>query len=264
MLAVIAAGGGSTFPAGGDEVGRLIGPIYGVWLMGPSVAAILTIGLVHGRPGLRDLLSRLFKWRVGAGWYGVALLTAPLVITAILYALSLTSSSFLPRLYATDDRVSLLQYGFVTALMVGIFEELGWTGFVVPTLRLRHGVFATGLILGFLWSAWRFLVVFWASGDSLAGLSPFLFVPIVLFTWQPASRVLFVWVYDRTGSLLVTVLMHTSFVASWTILTPLTVIGAPLMTYYLVLAAALWVVVAAIFVVDRRRLAAQAPRRRLA
>jgi uncharacterized protein len=259
MLLVISAGGGSSFPASGEEVGRLIGPIYAVWLMGPAVAGILLVALVHGRAGWRDLLARLLKWRVGAGWYAIALLTAPLLITAILFALSRTSSDFLPRLYSAGDWVSLLQFGIVAGLMVAFFEELGWTGFVVPTLRLRHGVFTTGLFLGFLWSAWRSSVVFWASGDARGELSPFLFVAAVVFSWQPASRVLLVWIYDRTGSLFVTMLMHASFVTFWTVLTPLTVVGAPLVTYYLVLAAALWVV-AGVAVASRRKLSPQRPR----
>jgi uncharacterized protein len=260
MLLVISAGGGSSFPASGDEIGRLIGPIYAVWLMGPTIAGILLVALVQGRAGWRELLARLLKWRVGAGWYAIALLTAPLLITAILFALSRASSDFLPRLYSAGDWVSLLQFGIVAGLMVAFFEELGWTGFVVPTLRRRYGVFTTGLFLGFLWSAWRSLVVFWASGDTRGELSSLLFVAAVVFSWQPASRVLLVWIYDRTGSLFVTMLMHASFVTFWTILTPLTVVGVPLVTYYLVLAAALWVVVAGVAGASRRKLSPQRPR----
>ena len=37
-------------------------------------------GLVYGRAGLRDLLTRMTRWRVGARWYAVALLTAPLLV----------------------------------------------------------------------------------------------------------------------------------------------------------------------------------------
>ena len=34
---------------------------------------------------------------------------------------------------------------------MGFFEELGWTGFAIPTLmRLRYGVLGTGLIVGVL------------------------------------------------------------------------------------------------------------------
>ncbi len=61
-------------------------------LVGPSVTGILLTALVYGRAGLREFVSRLLKWRVGASWYAVALLTAPVVMTATLLALSLSCS----------------------------------------------------------------------------------------------------------------------------------------------------------------------------
>ena len=60
-------------------------------LAGPSVAGIVLTGLIYGRAGFRDFLTRMTRWRVGARWYAVALLTAPLVFTAILLPLSLIS-----------------------------------------------------------------------------------------------------------------------------------------------------------------------------
>ena len=65
-------------------------------ILGPSVAGILLTAFLYGRAGLREFRSRLLKWRVGAGWYAVALLTAPLVSTAVLLALSLVSPSTYP------------------------------------------------------------------------------------------------------------------------------------------------------------------------
>ena len=64
--------------------------VYLAMLVGPAVAGILPAGLVHGRAGLCDLLTRLTRWRVSARWYAVALLTAPLLVTATSFALSLT------------------------------------------------------------------------------------------------------------------------------------------------------------------------------
>jgi membrane protease YdiL (CAAX protease family) len=45
--------------------------------------------------------------------------------------------------------------GLVVGLLVPFFEELGWTGFATAELRKRHGVLATGLIMGLLWGAWH-------------------------------------------------------------------------------------------------------------
>jgi hypothetical protein len=73
-----------------------------------------------------------------------------------------------------------------------------------------------------------------------------IFMPAVLFTWLPAYRVLMVMVYDRTGSLLVAMLMHASLIAFWRIFTPLALTGVALVISYLVLTAALWVIIAVI------------------
>ena len=81
----------------------------------------------------------------------MALLTAPLVSTAILLALSLRSREFLPLIFTSDERAALVLMGIVGGLVVGFFEELGRTGFAIPTLmRLRYGVLGTGLIVGVL------------------------------------------------------------------------------------------------------------------
>jgi hypothetical protein len=107
-----------------------------------------------------------------------------------------------------------------------------------------------GLIVGVVWGAWHFLVNVWASGTSSGALSLAVFLPAVLFSFLPAYRVLMVWVYDRTEqSLLVAMLMHTSLTASTLILMPLAISGVPLVSYDLVLAGALWVVVGAVAVV---------------
>jgi membrane protease YdiL (CAAX protease family) len=189
---------------------------------------------------------------VGARWYAVALLTVPFLAMAILLALSLFSPKFLPTIITSDDKVSLLLIGITGGLGASIFEELGWTGFAIPQLRRRYSVITTGLSVGFLWGAWHLLVTFWGSGDSsgaisLAILLPALLSPIVIL---PAYRVLMVWVYDHTGSLLVAILMHVGVTASTLIIQPQTTSGMPGLIYSLVLAAALWVFVA---VVRRRQ-----------
>jgi membrane protease YdiL (CAAX protease family) len=230
-------------------------------LLGPSVAGILLTGLTSGKAGLRELLSRLLRWRVGARWYAVALLTAPLSTVAVLLVLSLLSPEFLPGIFTSDDKATLLLTGIVAGLMVGFFEELGWTGFAVPRLRLRYGVLATGLIVGLLWGAWHF-ILFWESDSFSRALSLALLLGR-LFSWLPAFRVLMVWVYDRTGSLLVTMLMHVSLVASTVIVEP-PLTGGGLLTYILVRAAVLWVIAAVVAVANGGRLSRQSLPRQVA
>ena len=235
---------------------------------GPVVAGILLTGLVYGRAGFREFRSRLFRWRVGARWYAVALLPAPLVVAAVIFALSLASPVFLPGIVRTDDKVAYLLFNLAVGLTAGFLEEIGWTGFAVPALRRRYGVFATGLIAGVLWGAWHYLGNVAAAETVRGTLSLSVFLPLSLFNLLVGSllpfRVLMVWVYDRTGSLLVAMLMHVSLTASIRILTPMGIEGVPIFIYDFVLAAALWVVVAAVAVANRRQLSRQPLRRRVA
>lgn len=245
ILIVIGPGG---IPGTTAQIEKLFPIALMTLLVGPSVAGILLTGLIYGREGFREFLSRLLKWRVSVRWYVVALLATPFLVTVTLLVLSLSSPAFLPSVFTTDDKASLLLSGIAVGLMGGLLEELGWTGFAVPKLRLRYGVLTTGLIVGFLWGAWHFLVTFWASGDSSGALSLPLLLPPLLFyaVLLPVYRVLMVWVYDRTESLLVAILMHASLTASTVfILQPQ---ATALVTYYLVLAAVLWIFVAVVAV----------------
>jgi len=261
-----AVGGPGGFPGTEEQVATLWPFAVLAYLAGPPVAGILLTGLVHGRAGLRDLLTRMTRWRVGARWYAVALLTAPLLmLTVTPLALSLLFPEFLPRIFTSTDKASLVLFGIVMGLAAGVFEELGWTGFAVPTLRLHYGVLATGLIVGVPWGAWHFLVNVWSSGTSSGAISPTLFLHSFLFSVGvlPAFRILMVWVYDRTESLLVAMLMHASLTAGNILLVPLAT-GMALVSWSLALAAALWVVVAAVAVAQGGHFSRQPLRRRAA
>ena len=213
-----------------------------VSLLGPGIAGVLMTALVAGRPGLRELLSRLLRWRVGLRWYAVALLTAPLVTILTLLALSLTSRAFVPAIITAEDKASLVLSGIAVGLIVPIFEELGWTGFVTPRLWLRHGVLGTGLIMGLLWGAWH-LPIFAGSAAASGGIPPALFMAAMLFSWLPPYRVLIVWVHDRTQSLLLVMLMHMPIVVSQFVLNPEGLSGEQMFASLIATGAALWLVV---------------------
>ena len=233
--------------------------VYVAMLVGPSFAGILLTGLLEGKAGFRKLFSSLARWQVSARWYSVALLTAPLMIITILIGLSLVSSEFQPAIFTSDNKVALVMSSIVAGLVVGLFEELGWTGFAVPKLNQRYGVLNTGLIVGFVWGAWHFLP-FWKS-DTFSAAFPLFLLLGQLFSWLPPYRILMVWVYDRTDSLLVTVLMHASLMASLNFLVPAELSGTTLLTWILSWAVALWFVVAVGVMVKNGRFSVQSAKR---
>jgi membrane protease YdiL (CAAX protease family) len=242
--AILVSVGFDGFPVTQDQLPVLIVAM----LLGPSGAALLAAWISSGRDGVRDLFSRLSRWRVSPRWYAVAILTAPLSTIAVLAILSLFSPDFPTALSASEDKVGLVLMWIVSGLMVGFFEELGWTGFAVPRMRRLYGVFATGLSLGLLWGAWHLLVNL--ESDTFAGALPLGLLFARLFTWLPAYRILMVWVYDHTESQLVVTLMHVFLVATTGILDPV-LSGGKLLIFLLAKAAVFWLFVAAVFLRKR-------------
>ena len=234
-------------------------------LAGPSIAGLLLTALVSGRAGLRKLLSRLLRWRVEPRWYAVALLTAPVVFITVHSALSLALPVFRP----TVVTASVLLPAVAGALAVGVFEELGWTGFAIPTLRARYSALGTAFIVGVSWGAWHLLTNdVWIAKTYSGGLPLVLFVTLnglsLVLGQLPAYRILMVWVYDRTGSLLVAMLMHASLSACTFILGPSTLTGLGLVAYGFALAGAWWIIVAVFGLSLRYRRDLNAARARLA
>jgi membrane protease YdiL (CAAX protease family) len=250
---VLVLGAPYGMPATSDQANKFWPIVFLPFFLGPLLASLLLTGIVNGRDGFRELLSRLSKWRVNFRWYAVAFLTAPLLVTTILLVLSLTSSIFLPQILTSADKVGLLLTGLLVGLIEGgLMEELGWTGFAVPHLRLRYSVVTTGVIVGFLWGLWHILPTFWSSGNSSGTLDLPLFLPTCFYYIGvlPAYRILMVWVYDHTRSLLVAILMHAILSASTLFILLPPAIGVQLMTYYLILTTALWIAVAAVVMVN--------------
>jgi uncharacterized protein len=263
ILLVLGLGPGG-FSATPQQFQKAVPYAVPAMVLGPGLAGILLTGLLHGRAGLSEFRSRLLRWRVEARWYAVALLTAPILLTGVMVSLSLISPEFLPRIFIASDKASVLLLGIAAGLVAGIFEELGWTGFAIPRMRLRYGVLSTGLFVGVLWGAWHLLQNYWASGVTSGDISLSLWLAdavVGVFVGQlVAYRVLMVWVYEHTQSLLLAMLMHVSFAAFTFILFPPSAIMANLISGY-AYTAVLWVVVAVVAVANHGHLTRQPPHR---
>ena len=107
-----------------------------------------------------------------------------------------------------------------------------------------YGVFATGIAVGVVRGAWHFPL--FREAASFSGAPPLVLLLVQLFAWLPAYRVLMVWVYDRTESLLVVTLMHASLIANQLIVRPAVTGEATSLVLNLAWAGALWVVVAVV------------------
>jgi membrane protease YdiL (CAAX protease family) len=220
--------------------------MFPAMLTGPAIAGISLTAIIDGRAGLRDLRSRMGRWRFegqGFKWYAI-LLVPPVVITAVLVALdSFVSPVFAPRLFPV---------GIFFGLLAGFLEEIGWTGYALPRMLPKQGVLGAGVTLGALWGLWHLPVI-----DSLGAASPHgaYWLPYVLafIAVMTAIRVIMAWAYSRTTSVLLNQLMHASSTGFLVMLSPAFVSPGQEVFWYAVYAAALWIGIGAVAVVDRRR-----------
>jgi hypothetical protein len=102
--------------------------------------------------------------------------------------------------------------------------------------------------VGIWWSAWHLFPLVWSSRAAAGEMAMSVYLMTtaagIFVGYLTAFRVLMVWVYDRSESLVVGMLMHVSFTASLLTLNPLNIAGVDLVAYSFALAAAVWMVVA--------------------
>jgi CAAX protease family protein len=108
-------------------------------ILGVTLPAFLVTVLTRGGAGVRDLLGRCLRWRVGLVWYLAALFGLLAVMVLIGSALSDPSP-----LEVLTERWPLLFTLFLPEvlfpfLFIQLFEEAGWTGFMQHTLQERRG-----------------------------------------------------------------------------------------------------------------------------
>ena len=118
-----------------------------------------------------------------------------------LFALSLFSADFAPVL-----TLSVMAFG---ALLSSLWEEIGWTGFATPIMLKRFSPLETGLLLGFLHAMWHFAAGVYGAAAFHGNL--FIINFLITSVGIIGLRVITIWIYTRTRSLVLGWLMHASF-----------------------------------------------------
>jgi CAAX protease family protein len=213
FLIMVYAFGWSTLIAA-DSVGLpfLLVSSLGV-VFGLALPAFLVTAATSGKAGVRALLGRCLRWRVGIVWYLLALLGLPLVTllvanaflgTAPLEALAqkwpLFFTMFLPSI-------------FIPLVITHLFEETGWTGFMQDTLQDRRGPLLASILVAPAFALFHLPLIFLEAPRITLAL-----VPVALFQIAIQAiasiffRVIIMWLYNGTGrSVLIVALFHSSF-----------------------------------------------------
>jgi uncharacterized protein len=125
---------------------------------GVLLASFIVIALSQGRSGLRELGSRMIRWRVRWIWYAAAL-GIPLAVAVVSVALNVvlgapvSSLAKLPSLYIFPV---VLLVRLINPVDGPLAEEPGWRGFALPRLQgSGHSPLVATVILALLVAGWH-------------------------------------------------------------------------------------------------------------
>ncbi|MEU8279766.1 CPBP family intramembrane glutamic endopeptidase [Microbispora bryophytorum] len=193
----------------GAVAGRLSAnlPVSALMACCPLLAAMLLVHRHEPRGAVKRLLKRVVDWRAIShpGWYALAI-TLPLGMMAASYAAMVLLGRSLPEPRISPIEVPLL---FAVFLVAAACEEAGWTAYATDPLCARWSLPAAGLILGVTWAVWH-LVPY-----AQAGHGPLWTAGQCLYT--VALRVVIVWLYRRSASVLAGVACHAASNVGWSL-----------------------------------------------
>lgn len=167
----------------------------------PTIAAIAVVFRSQRLTGVKHLFRQLKDWKFAPQWYLKAILIFPVTILAVLLVLSLFSTSFSPVL-----TLSVMSFA---AVFSTLWEEIGWTGLATPLMLKRMSPLKVGLSLGFLHAMWHLAANIYGAGAFHGDL--FIVNFVATSVGIIGLRIVTIWIYVRTSSLVLGWLTHLGF-----------------------------------------------------
>jgi uncharacterized protein len=218
-----------------------------------AVTAAAVPAAADGRAGVRELRARAFKFRVSPVWYVVALVALPLAtfgVAVVLHGATAAQAIAGRPSLPVDWLISIVSL----FLLINLWEEIGWTGFVLDRLQRRFGPVRATVLTTWAQAAFHIPLIFIVGGVSDARIAadqyPFYFA--ALFIFPLGNRLVATWLYNASRrSVPVVGLMHASWnLAAGTAFLPALVPGMASLWAYIGFAA----VAAVLLAVTRGRL----------
>jgi membrane protease YdiL (CAAX protease family) len=166
--------------------------------LGPFVAALIVAGIGEGWPGIRDLLARIVRGRIGLRWYAV-IFGLPVAVCAVALAIMGAFGQVPSGRTAAAWRELPDRFIFIF-LFIGLGEEPGWRGFALPRLQKNYSPLSASLILAPIWALWHLPLM----GNEF----PMPIIPAFLIALL-AGTLIHTWLFNRTkGSVFAQMLFH--------------------------------------------------------
>jgi hypothetical protein len=171
---------------------------------GPLFAALIVIPIAYGRPGLKELGSRMIRWRVRWYWYAAAL-GLPLAVHVATVGVNVAGGAGFPSLTFSSLTAFLVAFAvrMVNPADGPLGEHPGWNGAALPGLQAERSPLLSAAILAPLVAGWHLPIFFLEEG----GLQPPVLVGGLVTTM--AVTFWYAWLFNRTGgSILLVVAAH--------------------------------------------------------
>jgi CAAX protease family protein len=174
------------------------GKVSGPNPLGPFIAALIVTGLAEGRSGMRTLFGRIVRARIGWSSYAIVF-GLPILLCAV--ALGVMAAIGEPASWPASTAWRELPERFVFIfLFIGLGEEPGWRGFVLPRLQKQNSPFIASLILAPIWALWHLPLM----GNEF----PLAIIPAFLVSLLGGTLIQ-TWLFNRSkGSVFAQMLFH--------------------------------------------------------
>lgn len=164
---------------------------------GPAFAAVIVLGITAGRQGLAELWRRVTYWRIPFVWF----IAGPAVILGY-HAVGFVVNMLMGAQVISPPHISSGM--FLELLLVGgLWEEPGWSGYLLPKMKERfanlpNGLLLAALVTGMFRSIWHLPLFLYGH---------ILWFDVFIFTF--AFQLLIAWVFYRSGgSVLAVMVLH--------------------------------------------------------
>jgi membrane protease YdiL (CAAX protease family) len=134
-------------------------------VIGPTCGALAAVAATSGRGAIASLLRR--RLSLSAGWWAPALLLPVVAIALVFFAYAW--AGWPPEVLAASLGEAwplLLTHVALQILIVGLGEELGWRGWLLPNLTARYGLSGATLFTGIIWYIWHFPILLGGAADA--------------------------------------------------------------------------------------------------
>lgn len=179
---------------------------------GPLLSAVIVSWAAGGVSNLRNILSRMSRWRVKWVWLVVAILSVWLLYAAS-GAIEVLTGAQWPglELFGQVQFLPYLTFAGAWLLWVatfGIGEETGWRGYLLPSLQSRYSALTSAMMVSVIWAGWHIPMFFYNENlISLGAVGTVFWLIGLMF-----GSTLLTWLYNSSkGSILMTALWHGTF-----------------------------------------------------